>query len=63
MKKKELREYKNKSKADLDKDLRGLKEKLRVLKLDLTASKVKNIREIRFVKKSIAQILTIWGNK
>jgi ribosomal protein L29 len=59
MKKKDVQEITNKSIAELQKDLAGYREKLRVLKFDLAAGKVKNIREIRAVKKSIAQILTI----
>jgi ribosomal protein L29 len=59
MKKKSFQEIKNKSAAELQKDLAGQRERLRVLKFDLAAGKVKNIREIRVVKKSIAQILTI----
>ncbi|OHB22313.1 MAG: 50S ribosomal protein L29 [Parcubacteria group bacterium RIFCSPLOWO2_01_FULL_48_18] len=45
-----------------DDDLRDLfiqlKERLRVLRFDLAAGKVKNVREIRSVKKDIARILT-----
>lgn len=59
MKKKSFQEIKNKSAAELQKDLTGHQERLRILKFDLAAGKVKNIREIREVKKSIAQILTI----
>ena len=39
--------------------LRESKEKLRRLKFDLAAGKVKNVREIRSIKKEIARILTI----
>lgn len=63
MKKKSFQEIKNKSAAELQKDLAGYRERLRVLKFDLAAGKVKNIREIRAVKKSIAQILTILNLK
>ena len=46
-----------------DKDLRRLleedREKLRQLKFDLSAGKVKNVREFRRVKKDIARILTV----
>ena len=59
MKKKAFPEIKNKSTTELQKDLAGYRERLRVLKFDLAAGKVKNIREIRAVKKNIAQILTI----
>lgn len=59
MKKKNFQEIKDKPTAELRKDLAEYRERLRVLKFDLAAGKVKNIREIRVVKKSIAQILTI----
>lgn len=59
MKKKSFQEIKNKSAAELQKDLVGYQERLRALRFDLAAGKVKNIREIRAVKKSIAQTLTI----
>ena len=36
-----------------------LGEKLRQLRFDLSAGKVKNVREIRKFKKEIAQILTL----
>jgi len=63
MKKKEFQEYKNKSKAEILKDLANYREKLANLKFDLAAGKVKNIREIRLVKKTIAQLLTLLKNK
>jgi len=59
MKKKNFQEFKNKAVIELQKDLIGYQERLRVLKFDLVAGKVKNIREIQEVKKTIAQILTI----
>ncbi|MFA5084030.1 MAG: 50S ribosomal protein L29 [Candidatus Paceibacterota bacterium] len=63
MKKKLFQETKNKSAAELQKDLAGHRERLRALKFDLAAGKVKNIKEIQEVKKTIAQILTILKNK
>lgn len=59
MKKKNFQETKNKPVAELQKELVGHQERFRVLKFDLAAGKVKNIREIKEVKKTIAQILTI----
>lgn len=59
MKTKELKEYKNKPEAELLKDIRVKREALTTLKFDLTLGKVKNIKEIRGIKKSIAQIATI----
>lgn len=58
MKTKELQSFKNKPAAELKKELGGYREKLRKLKFDLSAGKVKNIREIKETKKTIARILT-----
>jgi len=63
MKKNNLQELKNKVAAELQKDLAGNRERLRALKFDLAAGKVKNIKEIKTVKKTIAQILTILKTK
>lgn len=38
--------------------LQEKREKLRQLRFDLSAGKVKNVREIRQIKKDIARILT-----
>ncbi len=54
-----IQELKQKSKIELQKLLQDLKEKLRQLRFDLAAGKVKNVREIRKIKKDIARILTI----
>ena len=45
--------------ADLKKTVRELQDKLRELRFDLTAGKVKNIKEIRSTRREIARILTI----
>lgn len=58
MKKKDLEQLKTKSKAELAKMLGELKDRLWNLKKDLVAGKVKNVREIREIKKNIARILT-----
>ncbi|MEK7087066.1 MAG: 50S ribosomal protein L29 [Patescibacteria group bacterium] len=63
MKRKEFQEHKNKSISDLKKDLSANREKLVGLKFDLAAGKIKNISEIKQIKKSIAQILTIVREK
>lgn len=52
-------ELKQKSKTELQKNLTDSREKLRQLRFDLSAGKVKNVREIREIKKDIAKILTI----
>lgn len=56
MKPQELRE---KPKSELEKLLQEKRERLRSLRFDLAAGKVKNVREIREIKKDIARILTI----
>lgn len=54
-----LAEIKQKSKDELKKLLSDNREKLRQLRFDLSAGKVKNVREIRRMKKEIAQALTL----
>ena len=52
-------ELKQKSKSELQKILSDNREKLRQLRFDLAAGKVKNVREVRKIKKDIARILTL----
>lgn len=52
-------ELTKKSKEELQKTLHDSKEKLGQLKFDLVSGKVKNVSEIRNLKKEIARILTI----
>lgn len=54
----ETSELKQKPKEELEKLLQDSREKLRQLKFDLVSGKVKNVREIRQIKKDIARILT-----
>ncbi len=54
-----MNELKQKSKEELQKTLEDDREKLRQLRFDLSAGKVKNVREIRNIKKEIARILTL----
>jgi len=56
-------ELRQKSKPESKKLLEDSREKLRQLRFDLAAGKVKNVREIRKIKKDIAQILTILKEK
>ncbi len=63
MKKNAFQELKGKSAEELRKDLISGRERLRGLKFDLAAGKVKNVREIRRMKKTIAKILTLINNK
>lgn len=57
-----LDELKRKTKPELQKLLQDSREKLRQLRFDLASGKVKNVREIRTIKKDIARILTIIRN-
>jgi len=52
-------ELRQKPIQDLQKILEDNREKLRELRFDLSTGKVKNVREIRKIKKEIAQILTL----
>jgi len=45
------------------KSIKDYREKLRSLRFDLASGKVKNVREIRNIKKDIARILTILKEK
>lgn len=60
MKAKELRQ---KSQNELQKLLRDKRERQRQLRFDLSSGKVKNVREIRQIKKDIARILTVLCQK
>ena len=57
------KELKNKTAKELKKMLNSFREKQRVLRFDLSAGKVKDIREIRETKRTIARILTILKEK
>lgn len=58
MKKKEIQELKNKPLPELQKLLGELKERLRVFRFDLAAGKVKNVGEMRVLRKDIARVST-----
>jgi len=53
-----INELRQKSKEELEKSLQDSREKLRQLRFDLSAGKVKNVREIRRIKKEIARIFS-----
>jgi len=59
VKRKDLDNFKTKPLAEVNKEIRHYEERLQNLKMDLALGKVKNIREIRQIKKSLAQLLTI----
>jgi ribosomal protein L29 len=63
MKKKETAELKTKPLAELEKFVKDSKEKLRVMKFDLAAGKVKNVKDLRALKKDIARALTFMRGK
>ena len=53
-----ISELKQKPAEELKKLLQDNRENLRQLEFDLASGKVKNVREIRKIKKDIARILT-----
>ena len=52
-------EIRQRSEVELEEILGKKREKLRQFRFDLASGKVKNVREIRILKKDIARILTI----
>ena len=58
-----VNEIRKKSKKELENELKNLKEKLSGLSFKLAINKLKNVREIRNIKKDIARILTILCQK
>lgn len=52
-------ELQKKSKSELKKLLGNKQERLRVLRFNLAAGKLKNVRELRGVRRDIARILTL----
>ncbi|MCR4328303.1 MAG: 50S ribosomal protein L29 [Patescibacteria group bacterium] len=64
MKRRDIEQLKTKPVAELEKLVREAREKLRKLRFDLAAGKVKNVSEIRIVRKGIARMLTyIYADK
>lgn len=62
MKKKELEKLKSKTKEELLEELKNNKERLWALGVDLRSGKVKNVREVRKLKRTIATTLTLLKN-
>ncbi|MCL5011047.1 MAG: 50S ribosomal protein L29 [Patescibacteria group bacterium] len=54
-----IKEFLRMSKEGLVHLLKEKKEKLRELRFDLSSGKVKNVREIRGIKRDIARIATL----
>ena len=52
-------ELRQRSKEELKEILNDLKKKLEGLRFGLVSGKVKNVREVRKIKKDIARILTL----
>ena len=61
--KEELKELKLKSETELNRLLVSSREKLRDLRFKVTQNQLKNIREVRMIRKKIAKILTILKQK
>ena len=59
MKRQDWNDIKIKPLPELEKLLVDMREKLTNLKADLLKGKVKNVRELRLVKKDIARLLTL----
>jgi len=58
-----IKELRNKDEKSLKKMEAVLREKMRALRFDLQAGKVKNVKEVKQVRRTIAQILTIIKEK
>jgi large subunit ribosomal protein L29 len=59
MKRRDIRALKGAPPAELLKMLKERRERLRSLRFDLAAGKVKNVSELRAVRKEIARLLTL----
>ena len=62
MKRKDFQELKNRSHEELQKMLGDFRDKLWKLQEDLIRGKVKNIKEIKEIKRDIARVLTLLNN-
>jgi len=58
-----VKDLKQKKEKDLSKLLLTERDKLRSLKFDLAAGKVKNVKQSRQIRKDIARILTTLNQK
>ncbi len=59
----ELKELKGKTESELHRLLSESRDKIRDMRFKAASKQLKNIREIRAVKKTIAQILTLLNKK
>ena len=62
MKKSDTQDLKIKPTTELQKMLEEAREKLRLLRFDFAAGKIKNVSEIYATRKLIARILTIFNS-
>jgi ribosomal protein L29 len=63
MKKDTLQKLRDKNKEDLQKELRVTKDNLWQLRADLASGKVKNVKEIHKLKKTVAVVNTLLNEK
>ena len=63
MKRKDIQELKSRPKAELERLLKDERERLRNVRFDLAAGKLKDIGEMRRAKKTVARILTFLKDK
>lgn len=54
-----VKELRQKPSSELKMMLKENREKLRQLKFDLASKKLKNVNELKFIKRQVAQILSI----
>lgn len=59
----DYKELKNKNKSDLHKILVESRDKLRDLRFKDANKQLKNVREMRVIKKIVARVLTLLNNK
>ena len=63
MKKKDIQELKNRPLGELEKMAKEEEEKLRSLRFDLAAGKVKNVSQLRDLRKKLARVKTFMKQK
>lgn len=61
MKREEFQQLKTKPAPEIEAMLKDSREKLRVMRFDLAAGKVKNVGALRELRKDIARMLTVLG--
>jgi len=61
MKKRELKEYREKSKSQLTKDVEKLRKEYFEAKMKISSGEEKNLKKANHLKRDIAQILSIIG--